>query len=708
MVITRAHKITTLAVVLLVTPVVAEAWTQSSLNGSAEVSYVNFSAEANGRNVFSGNTLAQKYSLDWSSTNLYYRAQPRYYIVNLGYDWTSFNTRINDNNSTSDLSRTFGKFRYNGEVSYSPDGQPIRFKAYANNGESTRFQNNGYLGLIDDGLTYRIEGLVRGYAAGFSFVLDSDQSATAAIRQLPRMYVDYRVSANKAVDTDVNLDSKTTELSIAGLNKENNWLKYRNIKYENFRNTLDNYEQQQMQIGLVDQLGRRKWAALTNWINVSADGSFTNTKGSGSNNYSEAYDVNFHAIATRRNWQARTFMNYNRELQFDKITEKTRVPFYLKGNYSPETEWYANVAADRGRELKISGDVNRAYVNSVTLGATMFKRSSFTLAPSFALTTSKAFTGNDEYNLNLGVSSSSTRYFSSKASLYAGYLLKYLDNGSGTADSTSWSNNVTLKADYMPTSQFAVTFREDVEYGRGSGYLNKETLNNQLLLQSSQETYMHFTTSANVRYAASSAWSTSLEGTHEYLQVGSGQASNIYRVMHNINYNKDDLLASLSSKYDRNDISTLINSTGQLQYRPNRYHDALARFSYDKSTINNITSSEMKVVQKYNHNLFTKTGALRNYATLSEEFSFTRTGVNSTFTTSKYLLLSGRYSPLARTSLYGSVKYQSDPGAVTMFYNAGAVVDFKLLSTSLDYTLAKRDSDHRTERRISASVKRVF
>lgn len=698
----------TLAGGLLLSSLVATAGAESFLNGSAEISYTNFNAESNGKEVYSGDTLAQKYSVAWTSTNLYYRSQPRYYSVMLGYDWTSFNTNISDRGTDSEISQTFGKFRYNGEIGYSPVDQPIRFRAYADNGETTKFKTNIYNGLMDDGLTYGMDGLHKGYSTGFSFIFESDRATSAALRQLPRVYLDYRETLIRSVDIRTELNNKTSELSVAGLNKENNWLQYHNLKYENFLNSAANYEQQSIQVGLVDHVGRRKWAALTNWINVSVDGSFSNKKGNSAAIYQEEYDVNFYATATRRNWEARTLMNYNRELLIDRITEKTSVPVYVKGIWNSDIDWFANVSANRGRELVNSGRVDTSYANTVSLGANMFKRSPFTLSPSMSVTTSKSFTGGDAYDAAAAVNTSSTRYYSNKINLFGGYLLKLKDDGYGTSDSSSWSSTLTFKGDYMPTSQLSIILREDLEYGRGTGYLNTVRLNSVLVQKSQKQQYTHLVSYASLRYIGSSSFSSTLEGTHDYVQSESAPASSTFQISHNMYYTKNDLTANISTRYDQSDTNTTTYSSGQLQYRPNRYHDTTVRAYLDRNSNDNGSTTNISLVQNYAHNIYSRTGTMRNIATLSEEFSFTRSSVNSLSTDSKYLLLAGRYSPTERISLYGSLKYQDDPASVSMFYSVGAAMDFKLLTTTLDYYLAKRDSDNRIERKWSASVKRTF
>lgn len=703
----NARKIIALLSATLIFQAAGTAGAQSYLSGSAELSYNNFKAEANGENVFSGNTLAQQYSVDWKSTNIVYKNQPRYYTIGLGYDWTSFATEIDDRGAKSEINQVFGKFRYSGEVGFNSPTAPVKFRAYADNGRNGRLERNITSELMDDGLAYRLSNLSKGSVAGFSFSFLSDEAASSALRQLPRFYLDYREVVNKPVMNDGSSDDKTTELSVAGLNKENNWLQYSSIKYESFSNPMASYLQQKIQIGLVDQVGRRKWAALTNWIDVSADGSYMNKNGINDGSYEEEYDLNFLAFARRRNWEGRTVMNYNRELIGDRIEEKTRIPVYLKGVWSSDVDWYASTGFNRARELKNNGSILTSYSNSVTVGATMNKRSSFTFSPLLRAETSQLKGGGDGYLFEVGADTQSTRYYSDKANIIAGYRLKLKDDGMGAATSSTWSNELRLSVDYRPFARLRLGLKEQVEHGRGFGFVEQSRLGSSLLSRNNLQQYTRVISSASVGFIASSSFSTSLEATHDLVMAEDGQDESI-QIGYNLSYNKNDMGARFNSRYQRNYSGTTFYNTGDAYYRPNRYHEAYLKLKLDMSSGNNYDTTDFYLIQGYNYNLFTRSGASRPLASLLEESSFARKSYNFDSYDTYTLQLTGRYFPTDRIALLGMGKYQYERGVTTLFYSLGAAMDFRLLTTSLDYSLAKRDSDNRTERRLSASVKRTF
>jgi len=697
----------TISALLFLAP---NAESRTSLNGDAEVSYTNYNAEADGQEVFSGDSLVQKYSILWSATNLIYRNQPQYYKISTGYDWKSFNTNITDAGVSSEIKDSYGKFRYNGAVGYSPVDIPIRFTAYLHDDYTPRLKTDVYQGLLSDGLARYLEGRTKTIASGFSFVFEPERARTANMYNLPRLHLDYRELRQKGLDKFSRTDNVTKELAVAGLNKENNWLHYRNLRYEDNYNINNNYERQQIQLGLIDYAGRRKWSPLTNWITVSADGQLTTFEAEDKNSSSDEYDLNFQAIASRKTWEARTFMNYNRLMAQRRIDDQVRVPLYIKGIWGADTDWHLNLTANRGREKMFVGQTEDSYTNLISVGARMFRREAFTLSPSLTLSTSKAVAGKDAYEIMAGVETASTTRYSNKLYILGGYQWRTKDDGYDTGDSKSWSQHAYFRGNYRPNRSFVFELKEDFDIGDGTGYITSTRVN---YLTGPPKGYTRTMTTASVGYVGSAALSGYIDATYDLIMTDGLPDDQLFRSSSKLLYTKNDLSYRLDAGYERRDngmgaVSTFLTGYGDLQYRPDRYNDTLVRIRVDKHDEGNIDRTTLELLQKYTRNIFTKSGVIRNLARLEQEFSFKRESYNIGSVDTKYLLLSGRYSPTARLSLYGAVKYQSDPGAIVMTYNAGLAADFKLLTTSLDYTLATRDSDDRMERRFSATVRRTF
>jgi hypothetical protein len=713
----KTAKISALLLSVAAALVASSAWSMTSLNGSAELSYVKYDATENGKNIFSGNSLAQLYSISYSATNLYYKTQPRYYTLMAGYDLIDFNTKVSEPTQETTIKQSFGRAKYAGEVGYNGSEIPVSFRAFINDNQPLQLKSGlSNSSLVNDGLMYNIEGHGNSTSSGVSMTFEPGNSRTASLRALPRFLLEYRDTTNKSSAGFYRVDNRLRELAVAGLNKENNWIQYRSLNYDNYLNPLDKYSQQQVQLGLVDHRGRRLWSSLTNWIEVSADAQFTDVKSPSLERNLEEYDVNFMAIAKRQSWDARTFMNYNRQFSNDTLTEVAKVPLYVRGIYGSDTDWHVSMSALRGREILLSSSPNAdtSYSNTITLGATTFNRSIFTLSPAVSLTTSKGFKGTDSYSFNTDLETASTRRFSDKLGLASKIYFRTTDDGSGSSTSKTWSSNIDLNAIYRPNSKFVYKFQEKIESGSGSGYIDATRL------QTGRGTtvvgnYLRNYLLVSAGWTPNARFSTSLDGTYDVIKATDLPENRESSVNYQASYDITDITYRIDTRYTRKDngvdtTATDWRSTAETQYRPDRYNDALLRFLHESQKDYSQDNTKLELLQRYSYKFFTRTGLIRNIATLTEEYSFTKAAGSFSAGNVQYLLIAGTYSPTDRYSLHGSAKYEkaNPAGSLTMYYNAGMTADFRLLSTSIDYTLAKRDLDNRIEKRLLASVKRSF
>ena len=710
----RSVKLSALLIFMASVFAASNGWSAASLIGDAELSYTKYEASEKGQDIFSGNSLVQKYFLAYTATNLYYRNQPRYYNIMAGYSLIDFNTKVVEPDQETTIKQNFGKIRYSGDVGYNAAGLPIRFKAYINDNQPLNLKSDiNSSNLISDGLAYNLEGRGMSISSGVFFAFEPQTSRNNSLRALPRVILEYRDTKNKSSEGFYRIDNRTKELAVAGLNRENNWVNYRLVNYENYLQPLDNARQQQIQIGLVDHRGRRLWSSLTNWIDVSADAQLTEMKRDSSVTALEQYDINFMAIARRQKWDARTFMNYNRELTDDTLTETARVPVYLKGIYGAETDWHVGLSAGRGRENLLSArTTDTSYSNSISLGATTFSRSSFTLSPSINLVTSKGFGGYVSYSIDSNLETASTRRFSDKLGLAAKITLRAMDDGSNTSTSKTSSGKLDLNATYRPDSKLTFKVQDTIDYGNGAGFIDATLKSGGGTISN----YLREYVAASAGWLPNARFSTSLQVTYDLVKAGDLPDKTEASVAYRASYSVGTVSYGVDSKYTRRDngVNGALahwRSSVLTQYKPDRYNDGLLQLTQDWEKDYNRDNTKLELLQRYSYKFYSTKGLMRNIATLTEEYSFTRTEYEAIASGDvHYLKLSGRYSPTDRYSLYGSAKYEKadPPGSITMYYSAGMSADFRLLSASVDYTLAKRDIDNRIEKKLAASVKRTF
>lgn len=713
---TTTLKILTVLLLLFTPGMLTCSWAAARLTGDAELSYVQYDAAVDGKEVYSGTTFAQKFGLTYTATNLLFRAQPRYYSLKIGYNWVNYNTRITDLDQEVNLKQSYGKLKYGGEVGFTAAELPISVRAFVNKDQPMNtLYNLNSAGLIPDGLIYGITGRGKSIGSGFAFAFEPDMSRNATLQGLPRLLLNYHESSINLSEGNFKLDVRTRELAF-GLNKQNNWINYRATNYENFLDPQSNNLRQQFQIGLIDHVGRRKWSTLTNWIDFSADGQLMTTKTSSQANSTEEYDVNLMLLASRTAWSARTFMNYNRVLDAGSINESARIPVYLKGTYGNNTDWYASLAANRVKETLFSDNstnsITTAASHSISLGATTFKRSSFTLAPSIGLQTSKSSYGIDSYSLDSSVQTASTRRFSDRLGLNASMYLRLMDDGTNSAQSNSWSSGLDFNSTYVPDNMFKFTFQDKLEYGNGSGFIPPDRLSSSAATSSKTGDYLRNTVHATAGLSLAN-FGALIDGSYDTIKVTDRPASNDMTMYGQASYTLTHSSFRYDSKFQRmdNGYSTTYSykNIAEVQYRPDRYNDGLFRFTDERGLAVDGKNSRQDIMQRYTYNFFTRTGVIRKIATFSEEYQYTRSSNYGANGTNYYLMLTGRYNPTERLSLYGSTRYENgSPGSAVMCYSAGINADFRLLSTSLDYSMAKRDSDNRLERKLAATVRRTF
>jgi hypothetical protein len=704
-------KISAIFLSLLTVLVTTNGWSATSLSGGAELSYTKY--DASGKDIVSGNSFAQKYSISYAASNLNFKNQPRYYKLMVGYDLIDFSTKVTESNQETEIKQSFGRIKYSGEVGYNASGLPIRFKAYINNNQPLKL-TSGLIStsLINDDLAHGISGHGTSISSGVSMAFEPENSYNSSLRALPKFFLEYRDTTQKSSEGFYRIDSRTKELAVAG-NKENNWVNYRSMNSENYLQPLDNSSQQQLQIGLVDNRGRRKWSALTNWIDVSADAQFTEVKGFSTAFNLEEYDINFMAIAKRRQWDARTFMNYNRQMKDDALTENARVPLYVKGIYGSDTDWYVSMAASRGRENSfLAQSSETSSTNSISVGGTTFNRSKFTLSSSLNLLTSKSFGGFDSYSVDANLETVSTRRFSDKLGLGSKLTFRTMDDGSDSATSKTWSSKLDLTVTYRPNSNYAYKIQDTIDSGGGAGFIDLNRLESS---RSNVRNYLRNYILASAGWTPNARFATSLAGAYDVIKATDLPENSELSVTYRATYDIKEVSYSVDSKYAHKDDGIGVNreywnSRAQTQYRPDRNNDALLRFTHETEKDAYTANTRVELVQRYSYKFFSRKGEIRNIATLIEEYSFSRSNDSVTSGHSQYLMISGRYSPTDRYSLYGSAKYQKSgpPDSVTMYYNTGLSTDFRLLSASIDYTLAKKDVDNRIEKKLSASVRRSF
>jgi hypothetical protein len=180
------------------------------------------------------------------------------------------------------------------------------------------------------------------------------------LSRYPRLLFDYQENFVRDLKSRTPQHYRERNLAFVSLNKKDNWFHYRFLDFEDFEDPTNDFTEKVYMLGSVDHTMRRQWINLTNWIRVSADGAFTTTAQANLGEVpTSRYDLNLFATARRRGWDASTFTNFIRKVDGDGMDKSLEVPFYLKGEISPDTAYrFRFVASRRCGALPISSTRN--------------------------------------------------------------------------------------------------------------------------------------------------------------------------------------------------------------------------------------------------------------------------------------------------------------------------------------------------------------
>jgi len=332
-------------VVALASPVLAV----RSLTGSAEWNYASWTREEGGQEVATASHFTQQYSAMYSIRNIINGGRGGQYDLRLGADYTvvDADATINGEDQSFDLD-TF-KLLYEGDLRLEPGGLPFRLHAYARDLQRPSFDYNSF--GITRGISDIDPNIVTDIFDGTTF--ETGLSLVAGIRNghylgryrnilshLPKLYVDYKQTDVRDLKSLSPEKYRERDLAFVSLNKKDNWFHYRYYDYKDYLHPEDDFNEATFMLGTVDQLLVRRWINLTNWIQVSADGSYTvseevNRRGS----TTDRYDVNLFGIARRSNWEVSNFTNYQRVQDGVTLSKSLEVPVYSHGELSRSTRW---------------------------------------------------------------------------------------------------------------------------------------------------------------------------------------------------------------------------------------------------------------------------------------------------------------------------------------------------------------------------------
>lgn len=709
------------------------------LNGDASLTYSKYDG-SNGTSASSSSSLVQSYSLLYASGGPIYNSRVGHYNISLGYSLHAIDSTFKSSGEPDkSYKEPAGKLLYLGEMKVDPKEIPFRLNAYSRDmsgitvkqSDGTVHQKfnsiiGGYgqaIGVsndihIESGVTL-IAGVKNGMTNGYNELL----------RHLPMILIDYKDTINRGKD----VDNRLNRLAFVSLNKKDNWFHYRHTQYVDNLDSFNSYDENQFQLGTVDQYMARRWIDFSNWIKVSTDLQLSTRKNTMPPNQIEEINLNMFVSAERKAWNARTFTSFSRSVDESKrLTYQKSVPLYVSGFVSTDTSWNARASYQDNREIGVAG---AAYEYSSMLAGyrvNTFKRSPFTLSHSFDVESTSSDT-TDSLTFSGALETYSSSLFSKTVQLAASYNVRsttYSSVNIGTDSTTSNTNSdslmqqLVLKAGYFPSNnvRFELSQINNFNKGTQSSFGGESQLGafGTRVTNSSDSNVGSYSSNSSLsaywtpkpRLSISLSLNESVSKTDVQSRIDTSTLTSSISYINSVwdVKNKFDYSHGNSSA-NAGDVSTASNTT-TLKYIHSRNFSSNASAAFSSSSSQGESSRTSSFGQGVNYTYFTTNGVTRPLFELNETLTYSGGKPRSINPSKNAIALGFRYYPISRLTLAGGVAVGefrfSEPFNDTLVWNTSVAANFKLLNASVDYVSAFRNTDKVREKKLTGNIRKSF
>lgn len=746
--------------VSLAAPLLICSVASARLSGDASLTYAKYDGSAEDqavsgrRNSMSSNSFVQDYSLLYSSNGPIYNSRVGRYDVALGYNWTALDTTFSSSTQKDDsYNKTRGHLLFRGEVNLDPKEVPFRLNAYSRDMTRNSISNSNGIGIenfgsifgyrdqatnINDGIHIEsgatlVAGVKNGMTNGYNEIL----------RHFPMILIDYKDTINKDLRSMNPVNDRLSRLAFVSLNKKDNWFHYRHTLYEDYRGktidpntgavvydpSLNNYVENEIQLGTVDQYMARRWIDFSNWIKVSTDIQFSKRKSNYQTNSIDDINLNLFVTGERKYWNARTFTAFNRyKDENNKLSYQATIPLYAAGVVSQDVSWNARTSYRNNHDIDALG-VSSNFANTLFgYRVDAYKRSPFTLSQSFDVEAAQTNLS-DLITLSGSLETTSTDRYSRKVTLGAFYGIKNSLTSSSIASKSDFiEHRFDLRGGYTPTNTLRFEVRQNTTFTKGNvASFDGTTRNSQiqlgqfinprsLLSNDIGSESFHSISTLSASWNPKPRLNIDFTLSEDVFKSAVLGVTPVTEVMTGISFANDAWSASDVLKYThgsreiQDDNANSISNSTSVRYVHSRNLDAAASASYSASSSKGDTFYDTKLEQRLNYNYFTRTGISRKLLEFNETLMYANGTGDSSRTFNKALILGVRYYPISQLTLATGIgySYTSSINDYTVVWNASAAANFKLLQASLDFVHGIRRADGARESKFTGNIRRSF
>lgn len=733
---------------------------RGSIDGVFEWRYGKHTVDESDKEVHDANWFTQKYSLVYHTGDGIVGGRVGSYNLSLGYEWLSLDGAI-DGQST-DVST--GKVLYQGDLVIAPGGLPLTLHLYSHDLNSSSFSAVSAAGLFERLPGDRMPtpetviGLQNGRQSVTGFTLmagaasgDYEGIYRDVLANAPRLLIDYRQHDIRDLKSTTPQHYRDRNLAFVSLNKKDNWFHYRIYDHKDYLNPEEDYVEKVFILGTIDHTLQRRWVRLTNWIEVSADASYTTTNElSRGDNMERSYDINLFTVAHRRGWQAANFSTYRREFDGTSRDRALEFPVYISKQFDPETSLRTRFVAEFEDSLLFAED-KKANQEVVFLSnrLELRQRQPWTLTGQFDVEHKSGDDGNG-LSARALVETATNRLFRPQYDLFGAYSLAYF-SGEGAEENDVrdetvgfWEQTLVGRIETDLTPNYRTGFTQEFLYGSGTldrrvgDYINPKSDLGLMFsggeVEQRDGSVLRSTTTWFGEYRGSSQITSRLELTYDCLN-DEERKEDVFIASHRLRYDSRRFYATLqnrlitgshrvssgglgASSIEGDGTSgeadyTLENRLYLMAY-PLQDMEASLRIDHDWRSFRNGDSHQYLIEQRLRYYLRRGISG-RNIALLGQEFLYERVdSLQSQTRSARTLTLIGEIYPTIRTLLGVRLRYRylepEDTTTYTGYLTAG--INWEKLQISVDYAYGTRGEGEtdpeRVEHRWEVKARKIF
>lgn len=740
---------------------------QGDVSGGIALGYGSFSADQGGTRVVESDSFTQQYSLLYQAFGKVQEGRGGEYDFGLGYEWNSLSGHVYNSSRGLDFDNDIqtGKILFRGDINFKPGGLPFRLHVYSEDMRRSTLVEDSFLPAASDLGTVRTEGILVPHIAddlyngqtirtGATLLLGiRNGSYLGEYRDLlsafPRLLADFQQIDRRDLHSNTPQHSRSRNLAFVSLNKKDNWLHFRYRDFSDFLDHSNDYEEKKYMLGTVDPYLMRRWINVTNWIQVSADGSLTRSRYQMNQTKDEdRYDLNLFVKADRQTWRAATFANYEWVRDVKRLEKVLEVPVFADGELSRETAWRGQLLSERRSTLDgPSGDAlwdDDDLYGSILVEAQRLQR--FRISPKFEAEVRSGDRGEGEA-LRAGVEVFSNRLFNPRTYYLGGASLAWFDGTAPDRTNVSYVETVlTGRVEHRLDDHWRVGGDERLIYGEGTlGHGMTEHLAplGDLGLISSPEGYevrsgttLRSTTTLFVETDYRRHLRHRFEVIYDYLSAD-GSTKDQFLLRQRLDYDSKVWLVNMTNEYvagddvdSRNISSNLLGvgaegatgtarftHDGRASYRPSRFFEAGLSSYYDWRTGDQHgDAAHLSITQDSTYSFYVVNGMVRKIAEINQELAYEQFDAsNQPLNSVMSVALGGNYYPTHYFWVGSRVRYRTfEPeNQEEMAYYLMAGLTFEKLEIAADYAYGDRSKGdngyaERVEHAWHVTMKKIF